>query len=103
MSNWLEGQLAQHLKPVTAPEELGIRLGFVRARRRHQVPRMALALAAAVVMMAGGLAANREARSGEAVEFVSADRGAISVWLGHSSSSVQPAVQRTDCRACHSL
>jgi hypothetical protein len=64
---------------------------------------MVVALAAAVVMMAGGLAANREARIGEAVEFVAADREAISVSLGHSTNSVQPAIQRTDCRSCHSL
>src|SRR5215475_621344 len=102
MSDWLENQLTQHLKPVTAPDELGIRLGFVRGKR-HQFPRMVVALAAAVVMMAGGLAANREARIGEAVEFVSADRGAISVQLGHSTSTAQMAVQRGDCRACHTL
>jgi hypothetical protein len=102
MSDWLEGQLAQHLKPVAAPEELGMRLGFVRPRR-HQFPRMLVAVAAAVVMMAGGLAANREARSGEAVEFVSADRGAISMSLGHSASTAQISVQRADCRACHTL
>lgn len=102
MSDWLEGQLTQHLKPVVAPEELGIRLGFVRPKR-HQFPRMAVAIAAAVVMMAGGLAANREARNGGAVEFVSADRGAISVSLGHSANNAPLAVQRTDCRACHTL
>ena len=102
MSDWLEGQLAQHLKPVSAPAELGVRLGFAHAERR-QFPRMAVAVAAAVVMMAGGLAANREARNGEVVEFVSADRGAISVRLAHSSTGGQPNVQRSDCRACHSL
>jgi hypothetical protein len=54
-------------------------------------------------MLAGGLAANRESRSGEAVEFVSADRGAISVSLAHSSHGAAPSVQQTDCRACHKL
>jgi hypothetical protein len=102
MSDWLERELAQHLRPVAAPEELGVRLGFARAQRR-QFPRMMVAVAAAVVMMAGGMAANRESRGGEAVEFVSADRGAISVSLAHSSHGAAPSVQQADCRACHKL
>ena len=104
MSDWLEGQLSQHLRPVAAPEELGVRLGFARAKRR-QFPRMAVAIAAAVVMMAGGLAANRGARYGEAVEFAAADRGAISVRLGHSGSTAPAVTQRqaVDCSVCHSL
>src|SRR4051794_9722327 len=102
MSDWLEGQLSQHLSPVTAPEELRVRLGLARAKRR-EFPRMLLAVAATVVMMmAGGLAASRttpldlqqvaaeELRNVEAVEFVSADPGAISVWLGHAAGVVVP-------------
>jgi hypothetical protein len=91
------------LKPVAAPEELAVRLGFARPKQR-QFPRMAVAIAAAVVMMAGGLAANREARYGETVEFASADRGAISVWLGHSGTAMQGVGQRQgDCSVCHSM
>jgi hypothetical protein len=102
MSDWLEGQLAQHLRPVAAPEELGVRLGFAR-RGTRQFPRMMVAVAAAIVMMAGGLAANREAPMDEAVSFVSADRGAISASLGHSGHSASPSVQQSDCASCHSL
>lgn len=102
MSDWLEGQLAQHLKPVSAPEELGVRLGFARAKTR-QFPRMMVAVAAAVVMMAGGLAANREAPNDKAVQFVSADRSVISVSLAHSAHGATPTVQQSDCRTCHSL
>ncbi|MCU1238426.1 MAG: hypothetical protein JWP63_6393 [Candidatus Solibacter sp.] len=103
MSDWLEGQLTQHLRPVAAPAELGQRLGFA-PRKRGQGPRMLVAMAAAVVMMAGGLAANREAPGDEAVRFEAADRGAISVRLGHSANSGTAVVQQSaDCRACHSL
>jgi hypothetical protein len=106
MSDWLEEQLSRQLSPVKAPEELGVRLGMAR-RKGHQFPRMLVAVAAAVVMMAGGLAANREARNGEAVQFVSADQGVISVRLGHQPStgvekSGNPAPE-TGCQTCHSL
>lgn len=100
MSDWLEGQLTQHLRPVAAPEELGRRLGFA-PRKRGQAPRMLVAMAAAIVMMAGGLAANREAPNGEVVRF---EAGAISGRLAHAASGGAPAVQQSvDCRACHSL
>src|SRR5947209_1861862 len=102
MSDWLEGQLAQHLKPVAAPPQLAERLGFARPRVR-QFPRMMVAVAAAVVMMAGGLAANREAPNYEAVQFVSADRSVTSVSLAHSAHSVAPMARQADCGACHSL
>jgi hypothetical protein len=105
MSDWLEEQLSQHLSPVKAPEELGVRLGFTRATR-HQVPRMMVAIAAAIVMMAGGLAANREARNGEAVQFAAADQGTIPVRLGHQASGVERTVNlkvEAGCRACHTL
>src|SRR4051794_32146586 len=59
MSDWLERELARGLAPVAAPESLGVRLGFERARRR-EFPRVALAIAAAVVMIIGaGYAAGR--------------------------------------------
>ena len=86
MSDWLEGQLAQHLKPVAAPVELAQRLGFA-PRPRRQGPRMLVAVAAAVVMMAGGLAANREARYEEAVRF---EAPAITGRLAHASNSGAP-------------
>src|SRR5438094_6203750 len=89
MSDWLEGQLSRHLTPVTAPEELRVRLGFARAKRR-EFPRTILAVAAAVVvMMAGGLA-NERRNSEAAVEFASSDPGAISVWLGHAAGGEVP-------------
>ena len=49
MSDWLAEELSKHLSPVKAPEQLAVRLGFANARR-HQVPRMAVAVAAAVFM-----------------------------------------------------
>jgi hypothetical protein len=59
MSDWLERELARGLAPVAAPESLGVRLGFERARRR-EFPRVALAIAAAIVMIIGaGYAAGR--------------------------------------------
>ena len=61
MSDWLERELSRALAPVTAPEALRIRLGLAPARR-WEFPRMALAVAAAVVViMAGGYAAGRTA------------------------------------------
>ena len=35
MSDWLERELARGLAPVAAPEALGVRLGFARAKRRE--------------------------------------------------------------------
>ena len=53
MSDWLERELASGLAPVKAPEALGTRLGFTTAKR-WEVPRLALAVAAAVVLVIGG-------------------------------------------------
>jgi hypothetical protein len=53
MSDWLERELGRELAPVAAPEALGARLGFAPAKR-WEVPRLALAVAAAVVLVIGG-------------------------------------------------
>ena len=53
MSDWLERELARELAPAAAPEALGTRLGFAPARR-SEVPRLALAVAAAVMLVIGG-------------------------------------------------
>jgi hypothetical protein len=59
MSDWLEQELSRALVPVAAPDALRIRLGLAPARR-WEFPRMALAVAAAVVViMGGGYAASR--------------------------------------------
>ncbi len=59
MSDWLERELARELAPVAAPPMLAIRLGLAPARR-WEFPRMALAVAAAVVLVIGaGYAASR--------------------------------------------
>ena len=59
--DWLERQLARELAPVAAPDTLGIRLGF-SPPKRWEFPRVALAVAAAVVMIiGGGYAASRTA------------------------------------------
>ena len=61
MSDWLERELARGLAPVAAPEALRIRLGLAPAKRR-EFPRVALAVAAAVVLIIGaGYAAGRTA------------------------------------------
>jgi hypothetical protein len=53
MSDWLERDLARGLAPVAAPEALGTRLGLAPAKR-WEVPRLALTVAAAVVLVIGG-------------------------------------------------
>jgi hypothetical protein len=53
MSDWLERELARDLAPVVAPPMLAIRLGLAPAQR-WVFPRMALAVAAAVVLVIGG-------------------------------------------------
>ncbi|MCX6627037.1 MAG: hypothetical protein NTW28_05350 [Candidatus Solibacter sp.] len=91
--DWLERQLARDLAPVTAPDTLGIRLGFCPSKR-GEFPRAALAVAAAVVMIiAGGYAASRtagadlrplasrESRGTVSVEFASTDPVVIAAWL----------------------
>src|ERR1035441_2414680 len=58
MSDWLERELGRELAPVAAPEALGTRLGFAPAKR-WEVPRLALAVAAAGVLVIGGSYAAR--------------------------------------------
>ena len=52
MSDWLERELGRELAPVAAPEALGTRLGLATAKR-WEVPRLALAVTAAVVLVIG--------------------------------------------------
>jgi hypothetical protein len=96
MSDWPEQELARELArglaPVAAPDTLGIRLGFAPAKR-WEFPRVALAVAAAVVtIIAGGYAASRtaaldlrqlaarELHGAQTVEFASTDPVAIAAW-----------------------
>ena len=53
MSDWLERELGRELTREAAPDALGIRLGFAPVKR-WEVPRLALAVAAAVVLVIGG-------------------------------------------------
>src|ERR1017187_1240432 len=53
MSNWLERELGRELTREAAPDALGIRLGFAPVKC-WEVPRLALAVAAAVVLVIGG-------------------------------------------------
>ena len=53
MSDWLERELGRELTREAAPDALGIRLGFAPVKR-WEVPRLALAMAAAVVLVIGG-------------------------------------------------
>jgi hypothetical protein len=127
MSDWLERELARELAPVSAPDLLRIRLGFAPAKR-WEFPRLALALAAAVVLViAGGYAASRTAaldlrrqagadvarRPAEGVAPVGAgmpsqvNAGKATVLLAHSGSerpahTLVPAPE-AGCHLCHSL
>jgi hypothetical protein len=115
MSDWLERELARGLAPVAAPDVLKIRLGFAPARR-WEFPRVALALAAAVVMIiGGGYAASRTAAldsrelaarelcGAQTVEFASTDPVAIASWLHkelhkelHRTSGVEISLRPVD-------
>ena len=53
MPDWLERELARGLAPVATPDALGARLGLAPAKR-WELPRLALAVAAAVVIVIGG-------------------------------------------------
>ena len=130
MSDWLERELASGLAPVAAPEALGTSLGFARAKR-WEVPRLALAVAAAVVLVIGGsyAASRTEAldlrwAAGGGVRPVEGgarlqrcDGGAgmplqvnadkATVLLAHSgfegSAHTLAAAPGADCHFCHSL
>ena len=76
MSDWLERELARGLAPVAAPAMLRVRLGLAPAKR-WQVPRVALVVAAAVVLViGGGYAASRTAAHGLRQVAVRESRGA---------------------------
>jgi hypothetical protein len=132
MSDWLERELARGLAPVAAPEALGTRLGFATAKR-WEVPRLALAVTAAVVLVIGGsYAASRtealdlrwaagvgvrpaEGGQGNGARLVRCDGGAgmplqvnaATVLLAHSgferSAHTLAAAPEADCHFCHSL
>src|ERR1035441_4680535 len=53
MSDWPERELGRELARGSAPEPLGTRRGFTRAKR-WEFPRLALAVAAAVALVIGG-------------------------------------------------
>ena len=132
MSDWLERELARGLSPVAAPEALRIRLGLAPAQP-WVFPRVALAVAAAVVLIIGaGYAAGRtaaldlrqvEARelrftpSGELESLARCDgNGAIplrmsagkaTILLAHTGSEVSlhrlATTNDAGCGLCHSL
>ena len=129
MSDWLERELGRELAPVAAPEALGTRLGFAPAKR-WEVPRLALAVAAAVVLVIGGsYAASRtealDLRRAAGVSIRPAEGGArlvrcdggagmplqvnadqATVLLAHSGverSAHTLAAPEADCHFCHSL
>jgi hypothetical protein len=129
MSDWLERELARGLAPVVAPEALGTRLGLAPAKR-WEVPRLALAVAAAVVLVIGGsyAASRTEAldlrwtagvgvRPAEGERLVRCDGGAglplevnaerATVLLAHSglerSAHTLAVAPEADCHSCHSL
>jgi hypothetical protein len=131
MSDWLERELARGLTPVAAPEALRIRLGLAPAQP-WVFPRVALAVAAAVVLIIGaGYAAGRtaaldlrqvEARelrftpSGELESLARCDGSSIplrmsagkaTVLLAHTGSEIPAhrlaATSEAGCGLCHSL
>jgi hypothetical protein len=129
MSDWLERELARDLAPVAAPHLLAIRLGLAPAKR-WEFPRMALAVAAAVVLVIGGAYAagrtdalnlRREAGVDVAAENapVRCDRGSgmplrvtapkATVLLAHAGSAGETpgralsASTDAGCHLCHTL
>ena len=129
MSDWLERELARDLAPVAAPPLLAIRLGLAPAKR-WEFPRMALAVAAAVVLVIGGAYAasrtdaldlRREAGLDVAAEGapVRCDRGSglplrvtapkATVLLAHAGSAGEipgrapSATTEAGCHLCHAL
>jgi len=132
MSDWLERELARGLTPVAAPEALRIRLGLAPAQP-WVFPRVALAVAAAVVLIIGaGYAAGRtaaldlrqvEARelrftpSGQLETLARCDSGSTiplrmtagkaTILLAHTGSDIPAhrlaASSEAGCGLCHSL
>ena len=132
MSDWLERELARGLAPVAAPEALKVRLGLAQAKP-WVFPRVALAVAASVVLIIGaGYAASRTAsldlRQIEARELrisqpgelgrlarcdgggsmpVQMTSGKATILLAHTSSETPvhtlAATSEAGCHFCHSL
>jgi hypothetical protein len=132
MSDWLERELARGLAPVAAPEALRIRLGLASAKA-WVFPRVALTVAAAVVLIIGaGYAAGRtaaldlrqrEARelhitpSGELESLARCDGGGAmplrlssgkaTILLAHTSSEMPVhrlfQTNEAGCHLCHNL
>ena len=130
MSDWLERELARGLAPVAAPEALGVRLGLAPANP-WVFPRVALAVAASVVLIIGaGYAASRTAsldlrqiearelrQSGELGSLARCDAGGAmplrmtsgkaTILLAHISSETPAhslaATNEAGCHLCHSL
>ena len=132
MSDWLERELARGLAPVAAPEALRIRLGLAQAKP-WVFPRVALAVAAAVVLIIGaGYAAGRTAAldlrqtevrelrftpSGELKSLARCDGGGsiplrmsagkATILLAHTGSEIPAhrlaATSEAGCGLCHSL
>ena len=119
MSDWLELELTRGLAPVAAPHILGVRLGFAPAKR-WALPRVVLAVAAAVVLVIGaGYAASRtsaldlrqlaSARPGEPATTCQVNAGQVTVLVAHVASASKThdralvAAPDAGCRACHTL
>jgi hypothetical protein len=132
MSDWLERELARGLAPVAAPEALRVRLGLAPAKP-WVFPRVALAVAAAVMLIIGaGYAASRTAsldlrqiearelritQSGELGGLARCDGGGAmpvrmssgkaTILLAHTSSETPAhslaATNEAGCLLCHSL
>jgi hypothetical protein len=129
MSDWLERELSRGLAPVAAPQALRIRLGLAPAKR-WVFPRVAVAVAAAVVLIiGGGYAASRTAaldlRQVEARELRSTtsenlarcdagpsiplqmNSGKATILLAHTVSEMPAHTLATTneagCHLCHSL
>ena len=132
MSDWLERELARGLAPVAAPDALRVRLGLAQAKP-WVFPRVALAVAASVVLIIGaGYAASRTAsldlrqiearelrisQSGELGSLARCDGGGTmplrmnagkaTILLAHTSSETPAhrlaATNEAGCHVCHSL
>ena len=129
MSDWLERELSRGLAPVAAPQALRISLGLAPAKR-WVFPRVAVAVAAAIVLIiGGGYAASRTAaldlRQVEARELrgttseslarcdagpsipLQMNSGKATILLAHTVSEMPAHTLATTneagCHLCHSL
>jgi len=116
MSDWLERELSRELAPVAAPHALRVRLGFAPAKR-WELPRLLVAVAAAVILViGGGYAASRTSAADAVAEgmprcdsgagILQLKAGNATVLLAHAGPAPGRALtpaSEAGCHLCHTL